>query len=102
MAGVLIDLHGWGDLGERLSRLARSGRWEEMARAVSDDVVHAFAAIGRYDEIVPRMRERFRGIGRLAFPLPPQVPRAEEQVRAVLAALRASDRAVNLAAGVAG
>jgi alkanesulfonate monooxygenase SsuD/methylene tetrahydromethanopterin reductase-like flavin-dependent oxidoreductase (luciferase family) len=90
--GVLA-LHGWGDLGEQLTRLARSGQWEAMARAVPDEVVHAFAVVGRYDEIVPRMRERFQGIGRLAFPVPRPDPREEEPVREVLAALREGDHA---------
>jgi hypothetical protein len=77
----MLALHGWSDLGERLTRLARSVQWEAMARAVPDEVVHAFAAVGRYDEIVPRMRERFRGIGRLAFPVPRPDAREEERVR---------------------
>jgi probable F420-dependent oxidoreductase len=88
----VLELHGWADLGERLSRLARSRRWEEMPRAVPDEVVQAFAAVGRYDAIVPRIRERFRGIRRLAFPVPRGAPADEEQVREVLAALRAGDR----------
>ena len=85
--GVLA-LHGWDDLGEQLTRLARERRWEAMAHAVSDEVVQAFAAVGRYDEIASRMRERFRGIRRLAFPVPRPDPHEEERVREVLAALR--------------
>lgn len=95
----VLDLHGWGDVGERLSRLVRNGQWEEMPRAISDEVVHAFAAVGRYDEIVPRVRERFRGIGRLALPLPPRAPRDEDRVRGLLAALREGNRATGPAAG---
>lgn len=84
----VLELHGWSDLGEQLNRLARSGRWAEMAGAVPDAVVHAFAAVGRYDEIVPRMRERFRGIRRLALPVSPPERREEERVREVLNGLR--------------
>jgi probable F420-dependent oxidoreductase len=85
--GVLA-LHGWNDLGEQLHRLSRQGKWAEMAGAVPDDVVRAFAAVGRYDEIVPRIRERFRGLTRLAFPAPPPAAADEERVREILAALR--------------
>ena len=95
----VLELHGWSDLGERLSQLARTARWDEMARAVPDDVVHAFAAVGRYDEIAPRICERFRGITRLAFPLPSPTPRDEEQMRAMLVALRDGDAAAGVAAG---
>jgi hypothetical protein len=59
-----------------------------MVRAVPDDVVHAFAAVGRFDEIVPRIRERFRGIHRLGFPPPRADAREEAQVREALSELR--------------
>jgi probable F420-dependent oxidoreductase len=83
----VLDAHGWGDLGENLNKLSRVGKWQEMAAAVPDDVVHAFAAIGRYDQIVPRIRERFRGIRRIAFPPPVEQPPEEAQVRELLAEL---------------
>jgi len=82
----VLRLHGWDELGERLNRLSREGKWAEMVRIVPDDVVYAFAAVGRYDEIVPRLRERFRGIKRLAFPTP--APADEERVQEIVTALR--------------
>ena len=48
----VLEAHGWGALGERLNKLSRDGKWQEMAAAVPDEVVHAFATVGRYDEIV--------------------------------------------------
>jgi probable F420-dependent oxidoreductase len=84
----VLELHGWGALGEQLNRLSRDGKWQQMTAAVPDEVVHACAAVGRYDEIVPRIRERFRGIRRLAFPAPAEDPRDEAAVREVLDALR--------------
>jgi hypothetical protein len=58
-----------------------------MVQAVPDDVVHTFAAVGRYDEIAPRLRQRFRGIQRLTFPVPRADAREEAQVREVLSEL---------------
>ena len=84
----VLEIHGWGELGETLNRLSRAGKWQDMAAAVPDDVVHACAAVGRYDEIVARIRERFRGVRRIAFPTPSDEPREEAQVREVLEALR--------------
>jgi probable F420-dependent oxidoreductase len=83
----VLDAHGWGDLGEKLNKLSRVGKWQEMATAVPDDVVHAFAVVGRYDQIVPRIRERFRGIRRIGFPPPVEQPPEEAQVRELLADL---------------
>jgi hypothetical protein len=83
----VLEVHGWTDLGEKLNRLSREGKWQEMTAAVPDDVVHAFAAVGRYDEIVPRIRERLRGVRRIAL-APPRDDAAEEAtVREVLAEL---------------
>lgn len=88
--GVLAA-HGWEELGERLNALSRLGKWDEMHQAVSDEVVHAFAAVGRYDEIVPRIRERFAGITRIAFPPPPDEARDEGLVRELLTELTTDD-----------
>jgi probable F420-dependent oxidoreductase len=87
----VLEAHGWGDLGARLNKLSRDGKWQEMATAVPDDVVHAFAAVGRYDEIVPRIRERFRGVRRLAFPQPAEDSREEGRVRELLEELTGRD-----------
>jgi len=87
----VLEAHGWGELGEQLNKLSRVGKWQEMAAAVPDEVVHAFAAIGRYDEIVPRIRERFRGVRRIGFPPPSEEPRQEAQVRELLEELTASE-----------
>ena len=85
--GVLAA-HGWEDLGEQLNALTRDGKWEDMAAAVSDDVVHAFAAVGRYDQIVPLIRQRFRSVRRIAFPPPADDPRQEGTVRELLEELK--------------
>jgi probable F420-dependent oxidoreductase len=84
----VFAVHGLEDLGLRLNRLSREGKWGEMIAAVPEDVVRLFAAVGRWDEIVPVIRERFRGISRLAFYLTAG-PDEEDALRALLSALRA-------------
>ncbi len=85
----VLEAHGWGELGDKLNKLTRAGQWQEMAAAVSDEVVHAFAAVGRYDQIVPVLRERFQGITRIAFPPPREDARDEGLVREILQELTA-------------
>ncbi|HUC09438.1 MAG TPA: TIGR03617 family F420-dependent LLM class oxidoreductase [Stellaceae bacterium] len=58
----VLALHGLEDLGHKLNAMARQGRWAEMAGAVPDDVVHLFAAVGRWDEICKAIAERFGGL----------------------------------------
>ncbi|MGH7787615.1 MAG: TIGR03617 family F420-dependent LLM class oxidoreductase [Candidatus Binatia bacterium] len=84
----VLERHGWGELGERLNKMSRAGQWQEMVPAVPDELVHAFAVVGRYDEIVPRIRERFRGVSRIAFPPPAEDAREEGLVRELLHELR--------------
>jgi probable F420-dependent oxidoreductase len=86
----VLETHGWGELGARLNQMTRDGKWQEMATVVPDEVVHAFAAVGRYDEIVPHIRERFRGIARIGFPQPPEDAAEEAVVRELLADLTAT------------
>jgi probable F420-dependent oxidoreductase len=58
----VLELHGEGDLGRKLNRMTREGRWSDMAREVPDDVVHLFAAVGRHDRIVAAIAARFGGV----------------------------------------
>ena len=54
--------HALEDLGRKLNAMTRQGKWSEMANEVPDDVVHLFAAVGRYDQIVKAIAERFGGL----------------------------------------
>jgi hypothetical protein len=58
----VFALHGLEDLGHKLHAMTREGKWSEMATEVPDDVVHLFAAIGVYDQIVAAITERFGGL----------------------------------------
>ncbi len=54
--------HGLEDLGLKLNALVRQGKWGELAREVPDDVAHLFAAVGRHDQLVGAIEERFGGL----------------------------------------
>jgi probable F420-dependent oxidoreductase len=58
----VLALHGLEDLGHKLNAMTRQGKWTEMAKEVPDDVVNLFAAVGRYDQIVKAIEERFGGL----------------------------------------
>ncbi|MEM9651560.1 MAG: TIGR03617 family F420-dependent LLM class oxidoreductase [Actinomycetota bacterium] len=58
----VLEQHDLLDLGEKLNHLSKNDGWDKMAALVSDDVLHLFAAIGRYDQIADAIRERFGGI----------------------------------------
>ena len=58
----VLDLHGYGDLHPELNRLAREGRWDDMAGLVDDGLLGTIAVVGEPHEIAPAIRHRLAGI----------------------------------------
>ena len=58
----VLAVHGLEDLGHKLHAMSREGKWTEMAKEVPDDVAHLFAAVGRHDQIVGAIEQRFGGL----------------------------------------
>ena len=58
----VLAVHGLEDLGHKLNAMVRQGKWNEMAKEVPDDVAHLFAAVGRHDQIVGAIGQRFGGL----------------------------------------
>lgn len=59
--GVLA-LYGWESVGEELSRLAREGRWDEMAKLVGEEVMGEFSVSGRPSQVAQEIVRRYRGL----------------------------------------
>jgi alkanesulfonate monooxygenase SsuD/methylene tetrahydromethanopterin reductase-like flavin-dependent oxidoreductase (luciferase family) len=51
--------HGFGDLAKELAAHSRAKRWNEMSALIADDVLHTYATVGTWDEIVDKLRERY-------------------------------------------
>ncbi len=58
----VFELHGYGDLHPELKRMARAGRWQEMAGLIDDELIETIAVVGEPHEIAPRIIERLEGI----------------------------------------
>jgi probable F420-dependent oxidoreductase len=83
----VLELHGWGELADRLNALSRRQSWDEMADAVTDDVLDAFAVAGDPATVAAGLRERFGStIDRISFYTPYEADRYQ------LAALRSAIR----------
>ena len=65
-----FELDGWSRQAEELHRLSIQQKWDEMAKVVTEEMVHAFAAVGTYADIASVMKKRFAGISRLSFEIP--------------------------------
>lgn len=58
----VLECHGFEEIGPRLHRMSLEGRWEDMGDLITDEILDAFAVIGEYDEIAPRVLERYGGL----------------------------------------
>lgn len=59
---AVMDLHGWSDIREELTQMAREGRWHEMGDRINDDMLNEFAVIGAPEELAYKVRERYDGL----------------------------------------
>lgn len=67
----VLDVHGWGEINERLRRLAARQKWDEMPALVSDELLNAVAIVAPWDELPARIQQRYAGIlDRVALYLP--------------------------------
>jgi probable F420-dependent oxidoreductase len=67
----VFELHGWGEVAEKLSGLARQGGWAEMMDLITDEILDAFCVRASEDELVEKLKARYEGlVDRLSLYLP--------------------------------
>jgi probable F420-dependent oxidoreductase len=59
---VVLESHGWGRIGERLSRLAVTRRWAEMPALINDEMLAAFALEAEPDRLGAALYARYQGL----------------------------------------
>ncbi len=83
-----MEMEGWHDQAEQLHRLSMQQRWDQMPALVSDEMVHAYAAVGTYQDIAAALKKRFAGINRLSFDMPLRSDHDRGVLREILQDLR--------------
>jgi probable F420-dependent oxidoreductase len=83
-----MEMEGWGDQAEQLHRLSMEQRWDRMPALVSDEMIHAYAAVGTYHDIAAAFKKRFAGINRLSFDIPLRTERDRGILSEILQDLR--------------
>ncbi|WP_055612020.1 LLM class F420-dependent oxidoreductase [Streptomyces phaeochromogenes] len=67
----VLELHGWGELGDELNALSKSDRadkWEAMGGLVDDDVLHTFAVVAEPQHVAAEIRRRYGSlVDRVSF-----------------------------------
>jgi len=67
----VLEAHGWGDAGPRLTERSKRGDWTGMASEITDEMLDVYAVSGTYDEIPDLIKKRYTGyLDRLGFYMP--------------------------------
>jgi hypothetical protein len=86
----VLALHGWGALADQLHALSVTkdeGRWAAMGDLIGDEVLGAFAVIGRPQAAGAELKRRYDDVAdRVTVPRAASLP--PDQVRGLLAGLR--------------
>jgi probable F420-dependent oxidoreductase len=59
---AVLDFHGWTEVGQELHRFSLEGKWTEMPKLISDEMLEEFAIVAVGDDLGPKLKERCRGI----------------------------------------
>jgi probable F420-dependent oxidoreductase len=85
----VLEVHGWKDVGERLFRFSMEGKWAEMAKGLTDEMLEQFAIIGTYDELVPKIKERYKGVvTTIDFGFGARTPEQQERLSHIVGELK--------------
>jgi probable F420-dependent oxidoreductase len=86
----VLALHGWGELADQLHALSLTsdeGRWAAMGELIGDEVLNAFAVIGRPQDAGAELKRRYGDVvDRITVPSAAGLP--PDRVRDLLTALR--------------
>ena len=86
---VVFETHGLGELATELNQLSRQQRWEDMPPLVTDEMIETFAAVGTYEQIAARIKQRYDGlITHIEFGIPVRNDPERGQLREIIQDLR--------------
>jgi probable F420-dependent oxidoreductase len=67
----VMALHGWGEVADRLSGLARRQAWGEMTELITDEILETFAVVAPRHRLGAALRARYDGLAdRLTLYIP--------------------------------
>jgi probable F420-dependent oxidoreductase len=76
------------DLAVEMSKLSRAGRWAEMAAHITDEVLHEWVVVARYEDLAEALISRFGDVlDRVEVSIPVDDEGDHETLRAIVARL---------------
>jgi probable F420-dependent oxidoreductase len=58
----VMNLHGWGDVAEKLSAHAARGEWTEMPLLITDEMLSEFCLVTTEHKLADELKKRYNGI----------------------------------------
>jgi probable F420-dependent oxidoreductase len=74
----VMELHGWQDVAEELSQLARRQDWNGMSALINDDMLSTFAIVAGVNELPDAIRSRYEGLSQRVIPYMPYYPGTQD------------------------
>ncbi len=85
---TVLAHHGWEDVGAELHQLSREGKWQELPRLITDDMLAEWAVIATYDRLAAEVRARCAGVySTVLLDLPGPLARDRDRVTSIVASL---------------
>jgi probable F420-dependent oxidoreductase len=70
----VLERHGWGELQNELTALSKAGRWSDMSKLISDDMVREISVVGDPATVARELVAKLDGVaGRVSLYTPYQV-----------------------------
>lgn len=85
----VLEHHGWMDTAAELHRMTREGKWNELSKCITDDMLEEWAIVSTWDDFPEKCRARCDGIfDTVLLDLPPDARADDDFVRTTIAALK--------------
>ncbi len=88
---IVLDLHGWGEIGTELGQLAARQKWTEMPDLVTDEMMAEFVVRGTWAELPGKIKAKYNGgelLDRVSYYLPFVPSEMDEVWRTTVAGFR--------------
>jgi probable F420-dependent oxidoreductase len=83
----VLEVHGWGEIGDELNTMSKRGLWVEMGDLITDEILDTFAVVATPEDVAPTLRARYGPlVDRISFYTP--YPLGSDESNAMIAALK--------------
>ena len=75
----VMDLHGWGEIAEKLSGFAAKSEWAEMPMLITDEMLSEFCLMTSQENLASDLKKKYNGIADRLTLYTPFVPKEKDE-----------------------